>query len=284
VYRALASQGRLPLSVLMMPHAATLLSNEPPERGDAPATGEGTEELRVGPQKLFADGGVAIALDVAIGGQPVRYGIAFRDVVGRIEDAVERGFRVAVHAIGNAGLALALEGFGRVDRRWPDDDHRFRVEHVGVCDRAQVAALADLGALGVVQPGFVEHVAAQTGGVRFDDHHWLAFGDLAEAGVGLAGSSDDPCAPFPPLWCAARGDTRSTTGGLALEPGQRVPFADWLSAYTTGGAFAGGQEAERGSITPGKRADLVVLSGALLPEPLPTVDETWVAGECRYRR
>jgi predicted amidohydrolase YtcJ len=56
-----------------------------------------------------------------------------------------------------------------------------------------------------------------------------------------------------------------------------VPFGDWLHAYTMGAAIAGGQEHERGSITPGKRADLVALdagSGA------PRVMATWVAGAC----
>ena len=78
----------------------------------------------------------------------------------------------------------------------------------------------------------------------------------------LAGSSDDPCAPPPPLWGAAHGLTRRTDAGLDFEPEQSVPFDDWLAAYTRGAAFAGGQEHERGSLTPGKRADLVVLDRA----------------------
>jgi predicted amidohydrolase YtcJ len=64
-----------------------------------------------------------------------------------------------------------------------------------------------------------------------------------------------------------------------LTPEQAVPFDEWLRAYTIGAAWAGGQEAERGSLTPGKRADLVVLEGALDAEDPPRVVETWVAGE-----
>jgi predicted amidohydrolase YtcJ len=58
-----------------------------------------------------------------------------------------------------------------------------------------------------------------------------------------------------------------------------VPFDDWLHAYTAGAAFAGGQENERGSLTPGKRADLVVLDRT---GDTPTVAETWIGGERVY--
>jgi predicted amidohydrolase YtcJ len=112
-------------------------------------------------------------------------------------------------------------------------------------------------------------------GVRFDHHHWLAFAGLADAGVRLAGSSDDPCAPSAPIWGADLGVLRRTASGKDLEPEQSVPFADWLEAYTTGAAYAGGQEVERGSITPGKLADLVVLDRA---DTGARVLQTWKRG------
>ena len=97
----------------------------------------------------------------------------------------------------------------------------------------------------------MQHVGEQTSGVRFDEHHWLAFAGLAEAGVRLAGSSDDPCAPSVPMWGADLGVPRRTASGKEFEPEQAVPFDDWLDAYTIGAAYAGGQEHERGSLTPG---------------------------------
>ena len=191
--------------------------------------------------------------------------------------ATDRGFRLAVHAIGNVGVSRALDVFETVARRRRDDDHRFRLEHAGVTGPSDWQRAAALGVIGVVQPGFVEHVGEQSRGVRFDDHHWLAFAGLAEAGVTLAGSSDDPCAPSAPLWCIDKGVRRTTSTGIAFEPEQSVPFADWLHAYTMGAALAGGQEDERGSITPGKRADLVALDTG---SGTPRVAATWIAGEC----
>jgi predicted amidohydrolase YtcJ len=276
VYRDMARDGTLPIGVVGLPHPAELLMNDVGSRLDGAPTGEGDERFRVGPAKLFADGGVAIALDTTVGGHPVQMGMLFDDLGEHAQRAVDRGFRIAIHAMGNRGVQGMIDVCTDIARRHPDDDHRFRVEHAGVTSADQWRRLAALDAVAVVQPGFVEHVGSQAGGMRFDDHHWLAFAGLAEAGVVLAGSSDDPCAPPPPLWGAAHGLTRRTSGGIDFEPEQSVPFEDWLAAYTRGAAFAGGQEHERGTITPGKRADLVVLDRA---EVGARVLETWIGGE-----
>lgn len=278
-YREMARSGTLPISVLGLPHPAELLLNDGGSRLDGAPTGDGDEWFRVGPAKLFADGGVAIALDTTVGGHPVQMGMLFDDLGVHAQRAVERGFRIAIHAMGNQGVQAMIDTCTEVARRRPDDDHRFRVEHAGVTGPAQWRRLAELDAVAVVQPGFVEHVGTSAAGMRFDDHHWLAFAGLADAGVTLAGSSDDPCAPPPPLWGATHGLTRRTSGGLDFEPEQSVPFEDWLAAYTRGAAFAGGQEHERGTITPGKRADLVVLDHA---DAGARVLETWIGGECAY--
>ena len=279
-YRAMARAGTLPIGVLGLPHPAALLMNDVGSRLDGPPTGEGDESFRVGPAKLFADGGVAIALDTTIGGHPLQMGMLFDDLGEHARRAVARGFRIAIHAMGNRGVQAMIDVCADLGRRYPETDHRFRVEHAGVTSPEQWHLLADLGAVAVVQPGFVEHVRTSSSGVRFDDHHWLAFAGLAEAGVMLAGSSDDPCAPPPPLWGAAHGLTRRTDAGLDFEPEQSVPFDDWLAAYTRGAAYAGGQEHERGSLTPGKRADLVVLDRA---DAGARVLETWIGGECAFR-
>jgi hypothetical protein len=237
----------------------------------------------VGPVKLFADGGVAIALDTSIGGRRLRYGMVFDDLAEHAVAAARRGFRLAVHAIGNRGVDAAIDAFSAVVRDRGEGDHRFRLEHAGVSGEPAWRRLAALGAVAVVQPGFVEHVGEQSGGVRFDHHHWLAFAGLAASGVPLAGSSDDPCAPSAPLWCATRGATRRTSSGIVFEADQAVPFDDWLVAYTRGAAYAAGQEAERGTLAPGARADLVVLD---LPAPgsasAARVIETWISGERAY--
>ena len=280
VYQHLARLDSLPVSVLVMPHSPQLLTNDAGPRLTGPPTGEGDHRLRVGPMKLFADGGVAIALDVRLGGHRVQYGYVMEDLEAHARRATRAGFRIAVHAIGNLGVEHTISAFQAVRQETGDRDHRFRIEHAGVTGLRHWRDLADLHAVAVVQPGFVEHIGCQTGGLTFDDDHWLAFKGLADAGVTLAGSSDDPCAPFPPLWCATKGASRTTSTGIRLEPDQGVTFEDWLAAYTTGAARAGGQENERGRIAAGLRADLVVLQGSAVDA---RVSETWISGRVAYR-
>jgi predicted amidohydrolase YtcJ len=279
VYGRLAQAGALPIAVLALPHPAALLMNDVGARLDGPPTGSGDEQFRIGPIKLFADGGIAIAVDTKVGGRPLQFGIVMADLEARAIAAAERDFGLAVHAMGNRGVTATLDAFDAVRRRVGDRDYRFRIEHAGITGPNEWRRLATSDTVAVVQPGFVEHVGISAGGVHFDDHEWLAFAGLADAGVVLAGSSDDPCAPHQPLWAAALGASRRTSTGIEFEPNQAVPFDDWLHAYTAGAAFAGGQENERGSLTPGKRADLVVLDRT---GDTPTVAETWIGGERVY--
>jgi len=283
VYRRMHQAGTLPISVLMLPHAEAILVGPDAARFDGPVTGDGDERLRVGPVKVFADGGIAPAMDVCIAGQRSAFGIAFEDVATHVVTAVQRGFRVAVHAIGNVGLANALAAFQQAARVRRDDDHRFRVEHACLASAEQIRLMASLGTVGVVQPGFLEHVGQAVENTPWDEELWLPFASLAASGVRLAASSDDPCAFHEPLRTASRGTTRRTASGNIFAPEQALPYEDWLRAYTIGAAFAGGQEHERGSLTPGKRADLVVLDGALDAEHPPQVAQTWVGGVLVYR-
>jgi hypothetical protein len=252
----------------------------PPEasRLEGPATGEGDERVRVGPIKLFADGGVAPALDVHLGSHHIEAGIRFADLSDGVARAVERGFRVAVHAIGNAGVEAALDAFARVARARPGADPRFRIEHASLVGPGQIRRMRELGVVGVVQPGFLHHMGQAVEKVRFADATWMAFGDMQRAGIPLAASSDDPCTFHEPLRTSAHGATRITGSGAVLDLEQSVDYLDWLRAYTAGAAFAGAQEGERGRLAAGLRADLVVLEGELDPRHPPRVAETWVGG------
>jgi predicted amidohydrolase YtcJ len=279
LYQDLVRSRRLPVGVVMMPHAEELLSPLDASRLDGPTTGEGDARLRVGAVKLFADGGVLPAIEGHTHGHEVSLGCVFDGLDEQVTRVVERGFRVAVHAIGNRGVETALDAFIAAARARVDDDHRFRIEHATLLNKAQARRLAEVGAVAVVQPGFVHHMGGAVDGFELDNATWMPFADLADAGVPLAGSSDSPCAFQAPLLTSARGVTRVTSKGSVIGADQSMPYEAWLHAYTAGAAFAGGQEDERGKLAPGFQADLVLLRGALDAERPPQVDETWVAGE-----
>lgn len=209
-------------------------------------------------------------------------GLAFPDLADDARRAADRGFALATHAMGNAGLQRTLTAYRDVRRRRPDD-LRLRVEHATLAGSDEIRTLADLGAVAVVQPGFVDTVGRRVGHLRFDDAAWMPFADLADAGVALAASSDHPSAPASPLTTSRRATADGAPRDLPAGSHQPLPLHDWLRAWTVGAAVAGGQEHERGSITPGKRADLVVLDG----DPADTdtqVVQTWVAGRRSFDR
>lgn len=283
-YRTLARDRRLAVSVLGCPHPEALLAPADHRRLEGPPTGEGDESFRIGPLKLFADGGVEPAIEDHLKGAPFVFGRLFAGLGEDAEAAVARGFRLAVHALGNRGLEATLEAFAAIGRRLPGVDHRFRVEHACLASPLQLRRLAELGGVAVVQPGFLSHMGGQIDNMVLDDARWLPFGDVARAGVIMAASSDCPCTFDEPLRTTWHGVTRLTSTGAVFEPEQSLSYEDWLRAYTAGAAYAGGQEAERGTLAPGLRADLVVLDGALDPADPPSIAEVWVEGRLVHAR
>jgi predicted amidohydrolase YtcJ len=278
VYGALAAADRLPVSVLALPHPAALLSPPDADRlTGGPVTGEGDERFRTGPVKLFADGGPAPALDVHSRGRRLQVGYLMPGLADGVRLATEQGYRVAIHALGNAGMAAALEALRGVARR-DDSDHRVRVEHATCLSAGQATALAQLGGVAVVQPGYIEVSGRTMERLELDDAVWMPFAELQQSGVGLAGSSDHPCAPSGPLVRSCTGVTRRIPGGGILGADQALGYEDWLHAFTAGAARAGGQEEERGMLRPGLRADLAILDGDLDPTNPPHVVETWIGG------
>jgi predicted amidohydrolase YtcJ len=144
---------------------------------------------------------------------------------------------------------------------------RHRIEHCAECPPDLVALVRRCGAMVVTQPGFVYWE-----GDRYLKRvepsllpHLYPVGSLARAGVPLAFGSDAPVID-PNPWPAISGAvTRSTRRGHSLppeesgEPGQRVAVDAALRMYTMGGALAEGSQARKGSIAPGKLADLVLV-------------------------
>lgn len=284
VYRSLARAGQLPVSVLGMPHAAAMLAADLGSRLEGPITGEGDEWFRVGPVKLFADGGQHAAVSASNNRARLATGIYFADISYWIPEIAQRGYRLAVHALGDFAIQGCLDAFEQVARRDPGSDHRFRIEHAVRPRSGQIAAMQSLGVVACVQPGLVAHYGdgiTAAAGAAFGDR-FAPLRSMLEAGVPLAASSDDPCAPLSPILNSRSGATRLTAAGAIFGEGQTMPVRELAYAYTAGSAYAGGQENERGSIAVGTRADLVVLDGPLDGAVPPSVSETWVGGELKW--
>lgn len=288
-YKKLHDEGRLPVSVLMMPHGGTLLDNQLNHRLQGQVTGMGDERLRVGPVKLFADGATAetVAFSLKIGGQTINSGKYRDDFEEMLFSAIEKGFQVCVHSFGNATTDAVLTAFENAAIRAPAGfEMRPRLEHVTLINSLQIKRLADMGGCACIQPQFLSR-AQNTKQVVLDDGKWYAYGDLVKGGVIVASSSDNPGGFMDardPIQGSVMGSTMSDGAGNVIFPDQVLPFEQWLWMYTAGGAYAGGQEKERGMLKKGMVADLVILEGNLDPKNPPVVAETWAAGKRVYTR
>jgi predicted amidohydrolase YtcJ len=253
--------------------------------------------LRFGCIKYFIDGtlgGGTAFLTEDYGDQPGNRGWPIMPVA-ELEQQVERahraGFQVAVHAIGDAAVAMVTDVYERVLARYPRANHRHRIEHVEVVHAGLPERMARLGIVAGIQSCFTYWEAGDVTrlgpGLAPYGHAW---GDLLRAGVPLANGSDNPVLPdFQPVQGLSAAVTRRTYNGLALTPEQAIRPVDALHSYTRGAAYASFDEQRMGSITPGMLADLAILSGNPLgpdPEALHElqVDMTIVDGRIVFER
>jgi len=234
----------------------------------------GSPLLRIGNLKSFADGSLGSGtawMDAPFDDRPGKSGLASTDLMdsarmyANIQGADEAGLQISIHAIGDRAIHAVLDLFERVETQNGGADHRFRIEHVQHLRPEDAARFGPLGVIASMQPYHA-----------IDDGRWAerrlgperikwsyAWRSLLDHGAVLAFGSDWPVAPMDPLLGIYAATSRSTLDGKNPQgwvPQQRITVAEAVHAYTVGSAFAERQEAIKGSLEPGKLADLVVLS------------------------
>jgi hypothetical protein len=179
----------------------------------------------------------------------------------QVWQAHRQGYPVALHALEPSALVAALQALRLAQERWPRADLRHRIEHGAVCPEAFLDDLADLGVSVVTQPAFLWHHGPRyLADIDPGQQPWLyRIKSFLDHGIPVAGSSDAPVVPPRPLEGIAAAVTRRSSDGRVIGPTERVSPATALWLFTQGAAWACGLESEVGSITCGKRADLVLL-------------------------
>lgn len=203
----------------------------------------------------------------------------------QVWQAHRRGYQVAIHAVEASHIVAAVEALERALERQPAPGHRHRIEHCSLCPPSLIERLAQAGIAVATQPSFIyysgERYLAEVEAPLID---WLyPARSLLEKGLTVAASSDGPVAPPNPLVGIYAAVTRRTRSGQVVGAAQSISPAQALGMYTVAGAALSFEEQTKGSITPGKRADLAVLDGdplAVLPEEIKdiTVATTIVGG------
>jgi hypothetical protein len=260
-------------------------------------TGFGDEFLRIGPLKIFLDGGIGAgtaAMSEPYVGEEHNRGILWLEqeqLDRQVERAHRASLQVAIHAIGDRAISSALTAYRRALAAKPSVNHRHRIEHCELVTADLLEQIAELKILAVPQPIFL----AEMGHTYLENlgpkraHKLFPLRNLLNAGVPLAGSSDSPVSSFRPLEGVQAAVMRGKSNSDVIGPGQRISVAEALKIYTSGGAYASFEETQKGSLVPGTLADLVVLDRDpfhVPPEELSTieVDMTIVGGKVMYRR
>jgi len=276
-------------------------------------TGQGNSLLRVGHLKMLADGALGSYTAEMLApyeDHPDAYGVAVTDseeLYQAARAAAQGKVASAIHAIGDGANRRVLDIYERLAAEGLTAGLRQRIEHVQLLSPEDLPRLARLGVIASMQP------IHATQAMEMADRHWgnrarlsYAWRSLLDSGAVLAFGTDCPVESLNPLAGLYAACTRRRCGtaarrcGAAAQradgtlqegwyPEERLTLGQALYAYTMGSAYASGEEQDKGSLAPGKMADIVVLSRDIFAGPpeaiLDTVvDMTIVGGRVVYER
>ncbi len=246
--------------------------------------------LKIGGLKGFVDGSLgsftALFLEPYTD-DPRKSGIQVADMYpegimeNRIRAADRQGLQVAIHAIGDSANRIILDIFEKVVRENGERDRRWRIEHAQHLHPDDIARFGRWGILASVQPYHA-----------IDDGRWAetkigprrarttyAFRSLLEGGASLVCGSDWTVAPLDPLSGIYAAVTRRTLDGEHPQgwfPQEKIALEEAIKGYTLNGAGAEFAEDHKGTISPGKLADLVVLDRNLFEIPAEEINQVRV--------
>ena len=216
------------------------------------------------------------------------------DVMRTAEIAQEHGFQLSTHAIGDRANREMLDLYERAFKNTGTDGRklRWRIEHAQHLDPQDVPRFAELGVIAAVQGVHCTSdgpwIPLRLGEERSENtsYRWR---DLFDSGAIVGNGTDVPIESINPIASFYASVSRMTLTGVKFFPEQAMTREEALASYTLNNAFAAFEENQKGSLTPGKLADIVVLSQNILavPEadiPRTTVDLTIIGGELVYSR
>ncbi|MCP4210886.1 MAG: amidohydrolase [Halieaceae bacterium] len=269
--------------------------------GDYDPAQHTTDKFYVGPVKLVADGSIQGYTGYLSepyfkpyhGDKDYRgYPSIDRDELFEQVAALHKaGYQLAIHGNGDASIEDILDAFEAAQASHPREDPRMILIHGQMAREDQIARMAALG----VTPSFFTAHTWYWG----DRHRDIFIGPqraenispsrwAQKYGVRFSSHLDTPVTPMQPLQAVWSLVYRQTVGGDVLGPDQRIGIMDALRAVTIDAAWQVFQDENRGSLEPGKLADLVVLSGDLLRDPFTMrelqVDLTVIGGATVYER
>jgi predicted amidohydrolase YtcJ len=303
MYQNLRDQGKLTTRVFLnirLPLVRGLTTDELANKISSfkYKTGDGDEWIKVGALKIVLDGGILTgtaymrepwgerAMDI-FGIEDTAYrGIlnySYDELLPIVNTAANLGWKFTVHCTGGGGVDLLLDVFEEVDRQVPLKDRRFSIIHGNFFTPHAIERMHELGIYADAQAAWFYKDADAMEYILGDQRikTFLPFRSLLDGGVMVNGGSDhmvkfdantsiNPYNPFLGMWAMI---TRTTEKGSVILPEEAITRAEALKLYTVNNAYASFEEALKGSIEPGKLADIAILSHDLLTCPVDQIKD-----------
>jgi predicted amidohydrolase YtcJ len=297
VMKKVVDEGKLPLRVWMM-------IRETPDKlaADLP-------KYRVvnHGNKRFTVRGIKRAVDGALGSRGAWMLEPYRDMpstsgfnTDSLEDirqtaelAITYDYQLAVHAIGDRGNREVLNIYEETFRRHPEKsgkERRWRIEHAQHIDAADIPRFGQLGVIasmeGIHCTSDAPFVLARLGPERAEEGAYV-WQKLMRAGAVIANGTDAPVEDIDPIASFYASVTRKLKDGSVFYPAERMTRMEALRSYTINAAYAGFDDGIKGSLRPGKLADVTVFSKDILTIPedqIPTARVLYaiVGGQVQY--
>jgi hypothetical protein len=258
-----------------------------------------SDTLRIDCVKFFADGGLsgataAVSIPYKVTGKTGILRFETDELIALMWEAHAAGLRIATHAIGDAAIEQVVRAYETLHERSRSTANspvlRHRIEHLGLPNPEHLARCRAMDVIAVPQTIFLYALGTTYRRYLPDRFFPMCYPVRAmlDAGLTVALSSDAPVVPDDnPLLGMKAARDRKDLHGEPIAPEQAITAYEALYGYTMGGTIASGDAENRGSLTPGKWADMAVLNGDPLasePDELPdiAVTQTWVGGRLAF--
>jgi hypothetical protein len=281
---------RLPADSAVTMRSAIAASNVKPDEGD--------EWVRIGGMKLGVDGGFEGGWMREPYAEPWGEHGTFRGVntmkqaayTDVVKELNRLGWRVATHAVGDAAIDEVLAAYEAANAERSIHGKRWTIEHGFIPQADQFPRMKALDLVISAQdhlylagPSLVSYWGAKRAAWTTPMRAYL------ERGFVVAGGTDSAVVPYPPLWVIYHFVTRDTISGGVLGADQKITRREALQVETVNNAYLTFEERVKGSIEPGKLADLVVLPEDILTCPAKNIEQmavtmTMVGGTIVYQR
>jgi len=293
LYMDLAKEGGLPLGVYMMLYVESI---EDAEEKLSRADHWKGKNYNFAGWKIAVDGGAAAGTVLMYDSDtPASHRSYLYHTKETLNEMVamfhKEGYQVAFHVVGDKAIDMALDAIEYALKTAPRPDHRHRLEHVIFPTPAALDRIKRLGVVVSTSPQWIFFFGAAYEENLKEEHmrQFMSLKTILDKGIPLAFGCDVPATPLiEPKWALIGATTRMTPEKRSIRPEESISMKDALRAHTMGSAYVAFEENARGSIEPGKVADMVVWSEDLYsasPEKLLTikVEATIVEGQVVYK-